>query len=214
MKLSSQEPCPKQFCGNWKPALPSRARGTAVPSRAVFWARGTDCSSAPGTRSVLLRRQRETAPSMFLHLPHLLQIQCPGSGHPSAESHAWPNSRESGEPGEGGPLRLPLGKSDCLPFRLLGSCCGLRCAPPFQFLGLPWWLNGKESTCRYRRCGFDPWVGKMPWRRAWQPTPYPCLENSMDRGAWRATVHGVAKSQTRGCNTREKNLKKYIYIYD
>ena len=101
LKLSSQEPCPKQFCGNWKPALPSRAPGTAVPSRAVFWARSTDCSSAPGTRSVLLRRQRETEPSMLLHLPLLLQIQCPGSGHPSAESHAWPNSRESGEPGEG-----------------------------------------------------------------------------------------------------------------
>ena len=32
---------------------------------------------------------------------------------------------------------------------------------------------GKESTCqcrRHRRCNFDPWVGKMPWRRKWQPT--------------------------------------------
>ena len=42
----------------------------------------------------------------------------------------------------------------------------------------------------------DPQVGKIPWRREWQPTPYSCLENSMDRGAWRAIVHGVAKSQT------------------
>ena len=35
--------------------------------------------------------------------------------------------------------------------------------------GLPWWLSGKESTCqrrRPRRHGFDPWVGKIPWRRA------------------------------------------------
>ena len=41
-------------------------------------------------------------------------------------------------------------------------------------LGLPRWLSGKESACqgkRYRRCGFDPWVGKIPWRRKWQPTP-------------------------------------------
>ena len=33
---------------------------------------------------------------------------------------------------------------------------------------------GKESACqcrRLRRCGFDPWVGKIPWRRKWQPTP-------------------------------------------
>ena len=29
----------------------------------------------------------------------------------------------------------------------------------------------KESTCPCRRCGFDPWVGKIPWRRAWQSTP-------------------------------------------
>ena len=32
-------------------------------------------------------------------------------------------------------------------------------------------LSGKESTCQSRRPGFDPWVGKVPWRRKWQPTP-------------------------------------------
>jgi len=35
-----------------------------------------------------------------------------------------------------------------------------------------------------------------PWRRKWQPTPqlqYSCLENPLDRGAWQATVHGVAR---------------------
>ena len=32
---------------------------------------------------------------------------------------------------------------------------------------LPWWLSGKES-CQCRRPGFVPWVGKTPWRRAWQ----------------------------------------------
>jgi len=39
---------------------------------------------------------------------------------------------------------------------------------------LPWWLGVKKSTCqcrRLRRHGFDPWVGKSPWWRAWQPTP-------------------------------------------
>ena len=29
----------------------------------------------------------------------------------------------------------------------------------------------KESACQCRRCKFDPWVGKIPWRRKWQPTP-------------------------------------------
>jgi len=37
--------------------------------------------------------------------------------------------------------------------------------------GLLWWLSGKESTCQCRRCKFNPWVRKIPWRRKWQPTP-------------------------------------------
>ena len=36
---------------------------------------------------------------------------------------------------------------------------------------LPGWLGGKEPICQCRRCGLDPWVGKIPWRRKWQPTP-------------------------------------------
>ena len=38
---------------------------------------------------------------------------------------------------------------------------------------LPVGSSGKEPTCqcrRHKRRGFDPWVGKIPWRRAWQPT--------------------------------------------
>ena len=41
-------------------------------------------------------------------------------------------------------------------------------------LGFPGGASGKEPACQCRRCKrlmFDPWVGKMPWRRAWQPTP-------------------------------------------
>ena len=37
--------------------------------------------------------------------------------------------------------------------------------------GLPRWLSGKESIYQCRRRGFDPRVGKIPWRRKWQPTP-------------------------------------------
>ena len=39
--------------------------------------------------------------------------------------------------------------------------------------GLPGGASGKEPICQCRwrkRCGFDPWVKKIPWRRAWQPT--------------------------------------------
>ena len=40
--------------------------------------------------------------------------------------------------------------------------------------GLPRWLSSKESACQCRRCKrrrFDPWAGKICWRRTWQPTP-------------------------------------------
>ena len=40
-------------------------------------------------------------------------------------------------------------------------------------MGFSGGANGKESTCqcrRHKRLGFDPWVGKIIWRRAWQPT--------------------------------------------
>ena len=35
----------------------------------------------------------------------------------------------------------------------------------------PRWHSGKESTCQCRRCRFDPWVGRIPWRREGQPPP-------------------------------------------
>ena len=60
------------------------------------------------------------------------------------------------------------------------------------------WLSGKESTCQHRRLKrhrFNSWVRKIPWRRKWQPTPA-FLPGDSHRGAWKATVHGVAKSQT------------------
>ena len=38
-------------------------------------------------------------------------------------------------------------------------------------MAFPRWLSGKESTYQCRRCKFDPWVRKIPWRRKWQPTP-------------------------------------------
>ena len=54
--------------------------------------------------------------------------------------------------------------------------------------------NLPASAEDVKRCGFDPWVRKIPWRREWQPTPVFLPGESMDRGAWQATVHGVAMS--------------------
>ena len=44
----------------------------------------------------------------------------------------------------------------------------------FSGLGFPGGASDKEPTCqcrRHKRLGFSPWVEKIPWRRAWQPTP-------------------------------------------
>ena len=58
---------------------------------------------------------------------------------------------------------------------------------------LPRWLRGEGSARQCRRHVFDPLVGINPWRRKWQPLQYFCLWNTMDRGAWWATVHVVTK---------------------
>ena len=64
---------------------------------------------------------------------------------------------------------------------------------------LPWWLSSKESACNAGEAGD---VGSIhglersPGGGHSNPLQYSCLENPMDRGAWQATVHRVAKSQT------------------
>ena len=66
-------------------------------------------------------------------------------------------------------------------------------------VGFPGGAVGKEPACqcsRGKRCRFNPWVGKIPWEGNGNPLPYSCLGNPMDRGAWRAAVHRVAKSWT------------------
>ena len=57
----------------------------------------------------------------------------------------------------------------------------------YSLYGLPSWLSGKEPTWQCR-CGSDPWIGKIPWRRKWHPFQYSCLGNLTDRGAWWASL--------------------------
>ena len=61
----------------------------------------------------------------------------------------------------------------------------------------PTWHSG--TACQFRRCKrhrFEPWVRKIPGEGNDNPLQYSCLGNPMDRGAWRAAVHGAAESQT------------------
>ena len=56
--------------------------------------------------------------------------------------------------------------------------------------------DAKESACNAGDLGLMPGSGRSPGEGNGFPLQYCCLENSMDTGAWQATVHGVTKSGT------------------
>ena len=59
---------------------------------------------------------------------------------------------------------------------------------------------GKESACNAGDLGLIPGLGRSPGEGNGNALQYACLENSMDRGAGQAAVHGITKSQTQLCN--------------
>ena len=62
---------------------------------------------------------------------------------------------------------------------------------------LPYSSDGKESACNAGDLGSVPGLGSSSGEGNGYPLQYSCRENSMDRGAWWATVHGITKSRTR-----------------
>ena len=70
--------------------------------------------------------------------------------------------------------------------------------------GFPGDSEDKASACNAGDPGTIPGLGRSPGEGNGNPLQYPCLENPMDRGAWRATVHGVTKSR--------KRLSKQVYL--
>ena len=81
--------------------------------------------------------------------------------------------------------------------------------------------DGKASVCSAGDLGSIPGLWKSPGEGNGNPLQYSCLENPMDRGAWYATVHGVAKSRTqlsdfhfhfiKGTNTFLKKRMQFYY---
>ena len=66
----------------------------------------------------------------------------------------------------------------------------------FIFSGFPSGSDGK-SACNAGDLGSTPGSGRSSEEGSGYPLQYSFLENSMDRGAWQATVHGITESQTR-----------------
>ena len=66
--------------------------------------------------------------------------------------------------------------------------------------GFPSGSEVKASASNVGNPGLIPGLGRSPGEGNDNPLQYSCLENPMDRGAWRATVHGITKSQTQLCN--------------
>ena len=65
----------------------------------------------------------------------------------------------------------------------------------YKWKGFSGGSDNKESACNAGDLGLIPVLGRYPGEGN-NPFQYSCLENSTDRGAWRATVHGVTKNQT------------------
>ena len=65
------------------------------------------------------------------------------------------------------------------------------------YLGFPGGSDGKESTCNLGDLGSIPGLGRSPGGRACNPLQYSCLENPMDRGAWRAIVQPMGSQRVR-----------------
>ena len=63
-------------------------------------------------------------------------------------------------------------------------------------MSLPGGSDSKESACNAGDRGLIPVSKRSPGEGNGNPLQYSCLENSMDRGAWRATIYGVTESDT------------------
>ena len=63
-------------------------------------------------------------------------------------------------------------------------------------MGFPGGSDGKNSAFNAGDMGSIPWSGRYPGEGNGYPLQYSCLENSIDRGDWQATVHGLQKNWT------------------
>ena len=76
--------------------------------------------------------------------------------------------------------------------------------------GFPKWLSGKESACKAGDTRLIPGSGRSPGGGNGNSLQYSYLESSMDRGAWWATVHGIAESDMNEQLSRHAHISDFI----
>ena len=77
-------------------------------------------------------------------------------------------------------------------------------------MGFPRSSVGKESACNAGDPGLIPGSGRSPGEGNGNPLQYSCLKKFMDGGALWATVHGIAKSRTRLCDSCSLSLSHVL----
>ena len=144
------------------------------------------CGMASPKMRVIHRKERKKAPEEVISMQRLLE-------------------RVGVNQGRGGQSLLlglwSCGQGDDGAWYVQGHTCNptlgyRKCPPHRQILGFPGGSDGKESACNAGDLSLIPGLGRFPREGNGYVLQYSCLENPMERGAWRATVHGVKKSWT------------------
>ena len=78
-----------------------------------------------------------------------------------------------------------------------------------EAIWLPWWFSGKDSICQGGICWFNPWVGKICWRRKWQSTPV--LLPGKSHG--QRSLVGYSPWGRKESDTTEQIHFVYFYLY-
>ena len=161
MRCSETEHCwmvPRCWCGARK--FPSAFQVSAHLILRIVWGRNFTCWLWSLDDAVWSQRSQALCPDHQLEMGDLGLN--PGNWDPESPS-ASPSSCPTGICSRG-LYRTGVTRSSPSPFAWNSA----------ELRGFPGGTSSIEPACqcrRYKKCGFDSWVGKIPWRKAWQPTP-------------------------------------------
>jgi len=153
-----------------EPVLQSLGAATTKPTGHNFWAHGHN---------------------FWAHRPQLLKPTCPRARIPwekpvQQEACTWQLESSPHSPQLEKALQQQRPSTANKQTKLVFKTCN-------RVLGFPHSAVGKEFACSAGDSGSIPRSGRSPGETNDNPLQYSCLENPIDRGAWRATVHGVSR---------------------